>query len=78
MSVLDFCKIKKGDRVIVLTGKFKRTIGFVENVVRNFRGQNGFLVSLDILPKRKLKKKRGNEFVERDHFIDSSNVSIIS
>jgi ribosomal protein L24 len=77
MSVLAFCKIKKGDRVIVLTGKFKRTIGFVESVVRNFRGKQGFLVSLDVLDKRKIKKKKGNECVEKDQLIDSSNVSII-
>ena len=77
MAILKFCHVKKNDRVIILTGDFKRKVGIVTEVIRHKDNKNRFLVALDCLPKRRMKKKKSNEFVERDILIDSSNVSLL-
>ena len=77
MAILKFCHVKKGDRVIVLTGDFKRKVGIVTKVVRALDKKERFLVALDCLPKRRMKKKKSNEFVEKDLLIDSSNVLLL-
>ncbi len=73
MSV--FCHIKKGDKVMVSSGKFKKSIGNV-SVVKRLDG-NRFAIALDSIPKISKKKKKSQEYIEKDVFIDSSNVLLL-
>ena len=79
MSILKFCHLKKDDRVIILSGDYKKYVGIVTGVIRDKKKFDRFFVSIDSVPKRKVKKNKtkGSEIVERDFLIDSSNVSVI-
>lgn len=77
MSILKYSHLKKNDKVIVLSGDFKSKIGVVTKVVRQKEDSNRFLIALDCLPKKRLKRKKSNEFVEKDTLIDSSNLSLL-
>lgn len=77
MSVLKFCHLKKNDRVIVSSGDYKGHVGIVTGVLRDKERLNRFLVSVDTIPKRKVKKKKGGELSERDFLIDASNISVL-
>jgi ribosomal protein L24 len=70
-----FCHVKKGDKVIVSSGKFKKTIGNVTSVSR--LSVNRFAVTIDSIPKISRKKKRSEDVIQKDIFIDSSNVLLL-
>jgi ribosomal protein L24 len=70
-----FCHVKKGDKVIVNSGKFKKTVG---NITAVFKlDKNKFIVSIDSIPKISKKKKKSEDIVEKDVLIDSSNVLLL-
>ena len=77
MGMVKFCHVKKNDRVIVLTGDFKRKVGIITSIIKHKDVNNRFFVTLDSLPKKSLKKKKSSDFVERDVLIDSSNVRLL-
>ena len=60
---------------MVSSGKFKKSIGNVSVVKR--LGDNRFAVALDSIPKISKKKKKSQEYVEKDVFIDSSNILLL-
>ncbi len=70
-----FCHVKKGDKVIINSGKFKKTIGNITVVSRV--SENRFVVAIDSIPKTSRKKKGSEDVVQKDVFIDSSNVLLL-
>ena len=56
MSIKKFCHVKKNDKVIILTGDFRRTIGVVTNVKRKKNFDDKFFVIIDSLPKKTFEK----------------------
>jgi ribosomal protein L24 len=77
MGMMKFCRIKKDDRVIVLTGDFKGEVGIITSVIRHEDVEHRFFVTLDSLPKKRLKKKKSKDYVKKDVLIDSSNVRLL-
>ena len=77
MGMMKFCHVKKNDKVIVLTGDFKRKVGVVTSIIKHKDIGNRFFVTLDSLPKKSLKKKKSSSFIERDVLLDSSNVRLL-
>ena len=67
-----FCHVKKGDKVMICSGKFRKTIGNITVVCRI--SVNRFAVAIDSIPKISKKKKRSEDIIQTDIFIDSSNV----
>lgn len=70
-----FCHVKEGDRVMVSAGKFKKVIGSVTTVRR--LSSNRFAIAIDSIPKMNKKKKRSEEYIQKEIFIDSSNVLLL-
>lgn len=75
MSILKF-KIKKGDQVIVTTGRDKGRKGIVQKVLRD---QNALLVQGVNLVKKHVKPSQSNpgEIVTKESKIHISNVAIV-
>lgn len=72
-----FCHVKKGDRVIVISGRFRKVIGNIVQVVRVADSKNRFQVALDSIKTMRKKKKGANSYTEKSVFIDSSNVTLL-
>lgn len=71
-----YCHVKKGDRILVTTGKYAKTISKVAEVIRvATKNSINFKVALESLPKKTLKKRGSNSTVEKNILIHSSNVT---
>lgn len=75
-----YCHVKKGDKVLIKTGKFKQTVSVVNQVVRFTNPstkKDFFKLALNDLPKKTVKNKKTNSLNQVDVLIDSSNVEIL-
>lgn len=77
---MSISKIQKGDKIKIISGKFKGTIGLITKVVKTLKYSR---VSVDTVNKivkyTKSNKAYGmqGQMTQVDRFIDSSNVALI-
>ena len=58
-----FCHVKKGDKVMICSGKFRKTIGNITVVCRI--SVNRFAVAIDSIPKISKKKEGRSHFLKQ-------------
>ena len=74
-----FCHVKKGDKVLINSGKFSGTISIVSEVVRSKCKIKGefFRVALADLPKKTIKQKKTGVMKQVQTLVHSSNLELL-